>query len=144
MTRGTVRAAGTRRRIKTQVPAGSIPAGGRRQTELGPQSPARRRACPRVAALRRCHVRRPRALHLTDRTSRRPPLARCAFPASADTRPVYRTCLLRAWAIRILMRCLAYSSVVQLTRQYCAISLPRILKGAYGIGVAGPLGRFLG
>jgi hypothetical protein len=40
----------------------------------------------------------------------------------------YRTCVLRTLAIRILMRRLAYSSVVTLTSQRSDASLPRIAR----------------
>jgi hypothetical protein len=42
------------------------------------------------------------------------------------------------------MRCLAYSSVFQLTRQRSAASVPRILKGACRIGAAGRWADYLG
>ncbi len=70
MTLGTVPEAGMGRRSETRV----TPTQSRPTTDSARAQPStRRRACPRVAALRRCHVRRPR----------RPCTARTGFPAAS-------------------------------------------------------------
>ena len=89
MTRGTVPAAGTGRRSKTQAPAGWIPAGGRPRTVSGGRSPLS--TCPpaQLPYAAAAFIDRI-ALHRTDRI-RLPPLARCTLPASGGLPPVYRT-----------------------------------------------------
>jgi len=62
---------------------------GRRTCGIG-TSPACRRACPLPYAAATFADRG--ALHYTDRISRRPPLDRCAFSASAHPSGVYLTC----------------------------------------------------
>ena len=75
---------------KRKAPAGQSPARAHRGPHSG-TSPACRRARPRVTALP--SPRSPTALHCAIRTGFlcRPPLTRCAFPASAHPPGVYRS-----------------------------------------------------
>jgi len=83
MTRGTVPAAGTGRRSKTQVPAGWIPAGGRPRTVSGGRSPLS--TCPpaQLPYAAAAFIDRI-ALHRTDRISagRLWPAVRSRLPAA--------------------------------------------------------------
>ena len=83
MTRGTVPAAGTGRRSKTQVPAGWIPAGGRPRTVSGGRSPLS--TCPpaQLPYAAAAFIDRI-ALHRTDRI---PPAASGPLYAPGFRRP---------------------------------------------------------